>query len=63
MARWLNEKLPTGVILALLLMIAPILTGAAMAAEDLEILQAVRDGVPTVGNNRVAMGEVFARDG
>jgi hypothetical protein len=63
MTRWLTSKLPSAVLLALLLMIAPVMSGAAMAAEDLEIIQAVLDGVPNVGNNRVVMGEVFARDG
>jgi len=63
MTRWLSAKLPSAVLLALLLMIAPIIPGAVMAAESLEIIQAVLDGVPNVGNNRVVMGEVFARDG
>lgn len=64
MTRWLSIKLPSAVLLALLLLIAPgIVTGAAMAAADLEILQAVRNGVPNSGDNRVVIGEVFARDG
>ena len=63
MTRWLNSKLPSAVLLAMLLMIAPLIPGAVMAAEPLEIFQAVLDDVPNVGNNRVVMGEVFARDG
>jgi hypothetical protein len=63
MARWLNLKLLSAVFLALLLMIASVFSGAAMAVEDLEIIQAVKNGVPNVGDNRVVMGEVFARDG
>lgn len=63
MARWLNERMPSAVLLALLLMVFPVVTGAAMAAEPLEIIQAVLDGVPNVGDDRVVLGEVFARDG
>lgn len=63
MTGWLNVKLPSAVLLALLLMIAPVVTGAAMAVAELEIIQAVKNGVPNVGDNRVVMGEVFARDG
>ncbi len=63
MVRWLNAKLPSAVLLALLLMIFPVVTGAVLAAESLEIIQAVLDGTSVVGDNRVAMGEVFARDG
>lgn len=63
MTRWLTAKLPSAVLLALLLLIAPVMSGAGMAAEPLEIIQAVLDGVPNVDDNRVVMGEVFARDG
>jgi hypothetical protein len=55
--------MPSAVLLALLLMVFPVVTGAAMAAEPLEIIQAVLDGVPNVGDDRVVLGEVFARDG
>jgi hypothetical protein len=63
MTKWLNLKLLSSMVLALLLMIVSVFSGAAMAVEDLEIIQAVKNGVPNVGDNRVAMGEVFARDG
>ncbi len=63
MTKWLNLKLLSSMVLALLLMIVSVFSGAAMAAEDLEIIQAVKNGVPNVGDNRVVMGEVFARDG
>ncbi len=63
MARWLNERLSSAVLLALLLMVFPVVTGAAMAAEQLEIIQAVRDGVPNSGDDRVVIGELFSRDG
>ncbi len=39
------------------------LSGAAWAANTQEIVQAVKDGVPNSGNNRVVMAELFSRDG
>ena len=63
MARWLCIKLPSAIFLTLLLVVASVFSGAAFAAEDLEILQAVKNGVPNMGSDRVVMGEVFARDG
>lgn len=47
-------------VLALLLLT---LSGTAWASNTLEILQAVKNSVPNSGNDRVVMGEVFARDG
>jgi len=38
-------------------------SGAAWAANTQEILQAVKDGVPNTGDNRVVMAELFSRDG
>ncbi len=63
MARWLCIKLPSVILLSLLLVVASVFSGAAFAAEDLEIIQAVKNGTPVSGGNRVVMGEVFARDG
>jgi hypothetical protein len=39
------------------------MSGAAWAANTSEILQAVKNGVPNDGNNRVVMAELFSRDG
>jgi len=47
-------------VLALLLFT---LSGTVMAANTSEILQAVKNGVPNDGNNRVVMAELFSRDG
>ena len=46
-------------VLALLLFPA---AGAAWAADTGEILQAVKNDVPNVGNARVVMAELFSRD-
>lgn len=55
------RRLVTGAgVLALLLFS---LSGAAWAANTQEIVQAVKDGVPNSGNNRVVMAELFSRDG
>jgi hypothetical protein len=39
------------------------MSGVAWAANTQEILQAVKNGVPNDGNNRVVMAELFSRDG
>ncbi len=39
------------------------MSGTVWAANTQEILQAVKDGVPNDGSNRVVMAELFSRDG
>jgi len=47
---------------AVLALLALLLGGPAHAAVSKEILQAVKNGVPNVGSNRVVMAEITAGD-
>jgi hypothetical protein len=47
---------------ASLVVLALLAAGAAHAAESKEILQAVKNGVPNTGSNRVVLVEITAGD-
>ena len=49
--------------LGILLLALFCLVGTASALDTHEIVQAVKNDVPNTADNRVAMGELFARDG